>query len=122
MLASVSTVGGNVTAILEDTGTTLPANQVVLDGKLNAVQTKTDQLVFTGGRLNAALPAVDGISDELFRAVLLAFATGLNTVTEVSPDERQVEFMLQDGTTVIATVNYDPADGQRVSVSLGSLP
>jgi len=75
---------------------------------------KLAQLSFTGGRLDSVLEDADGVSDLLFRTAMLAFAVGPNTVTEVSPTERQIEFKKQDGTTVVVTVSYDPVDGQRV--------
>lgn len=92
-------------------GYTAPSN-----ASIAAIKAITDLITFSGGRVDSALADADGISETLFREVLMAFAVGPNMVTEIGPNERQVEFKKQDGTTVVITITYDPADGQRVGI------
>jgi hypothetical protein len=59
--SDVTTIDGNVDAILVDTGTTLPAQIGVVDSNVDAVKVKTDELTFTkANELDANIQSVSG--------------------------------------------------------------
>ena len=56
-----TTILTDTTAILVDTGTTLPASIAVIDSNVDAVKVKTDDLTFTkANELDTNLQSVDG--------------------------------------------------------------
>lgn len=77
---------------------------------------KLFQMTIANNRVEAALADADGIAETVFRTAMMAFAFGPNTVTDIDPDNRQIQFKKQDGSTVVVDITYDPADGQRVGV------
>lgn len=60
------TLGNNSAAILEDTGTTLPASLTTIEGKIDTVDGVADSILEdTGTTIPATLTTIDGIVDDI---------------------------------------------------------
>ena len=68
---------------------------------------------FDPSQQRVQLKDVEGISDESFRKILLAFAINLNQVTDLGGGDRRVVFLARDGVAEVARVEYKTADGKR---------
>lgn len=111
VVASFSTLNRTV-------GSATAANQSTILSQAAAIKAKTDQLSFTGSRVDAGLADSDGVTELKFRALIMAFALNESVVTTISGDTKQVEYKNRDGTTTVATVTFDFAEGSRSDTSL----
>ncbi len=99
--AALTTMQGNVTDILADTGTTLPATLTTVEGKIDTVDTNVDSiLVDTGTTLDAAIATIDSNVDSILTD------TGTTLPATLATIDGNVDSVLTDtGTTIPATLS-----------------
>ena len=92
--------GADINAILEDTGTTLPATLATIDGNVD------DILVDTGTTLPATLATIDGIVDDILVDTGTTIPGTITTIdNEIAVIDGIVDDILVDtGTTIPATL------------------
>jgi hypothetical protein len=102
-------MGGNMTLTDNSSGVTIHQDARVTE--VDTIRDQTDQLVFTDGKVDAALPLVDGMAFEEAMTALLAFVAGKTS----GGGTGTVVFKRQDGTTSAITMTVD-TNGNRSAV------
>jgi cell division protein ZapA (FtsZ GTPase activity inhibitor) len=112
--ASVDTVDTNVDAILVDTGTDLPATLTTIAGYLDtevaAIKAKTDQLAFTGGRVDAVLSVT-------FPTNFASLAITAGGAVTVGTNNDKTGYSLANGAITAAVIATDAIDGDAIAAS-----